>query len=119
VVALCPQCEGRLECGGSELASQMEASEDWQGGGGPFYRPGQWGAERSDGDQIGGEWSSFKSSVCQFLGRGGDELMREKAGEEAPLRFRTALESSVGARYNGEASLGGSGPSVLEEEDGG
>jgi hypothetical protein len=33
VAAFCPRCEGGSECGGSELASEMEASEDWQGGG--------------------------------------------------------------------------------------
>jgi hypothetical protein len=90
------------------------AEEGQGGGGGSFYR---W--ERSDGDRIGGKWSSFKSLVRQFPGRGGDGLMREKGGEEAPLQFRAALGSGVGARHDGGASLGGGGSAVLKEEDDG
>jgi hypothetical protein len=49
-VALCPRREGGSECGGSKLASQMEAAEEGKGGGVLFIEQGG-----TEGRGLGGD----------------------------------------------------------------
>jgi hypothetical protein len=76
--ALCPRCEAGSECGGSELASQMEAAEDSQGGGVLFIG--------GDVGEVGGQEAvgevRFNYQRLPEMGRGNEWGSKDLMGEE-------------------------------------
>jgi hypothetical protein len=89
VAALCPQCEGGLECGGSELASQMEVAEEGHGEGVIFIGRGSGVGRGTVG--IESVMSGAHLSLWCTSSQGGEAMRRPFPRHRANERLTTFI----------------------------